>query len=207
MNQRSNALGLAGFFLILVSPAAGSAHCDSLDGPVVADARKALEKGDAGPVLKWVKKEREEEVRGAFQKSLAVRGLGPQARELADLYFFETVVRIHRAGEGFPYTGLKPAGSGRSPAVGGSDEALEKGSVDPLVQMVTAEVAKGLRERFRRAGGAKARSEESIDAGRRYVEAYVEFVHFVEGILRSVAGEPAHGEPTSPAEGHEAHPR
>jgi len=39
------------------------AHCDPLDGPVVKDAKVALEKGDATPVLKWVKVEHEEEVR------------------------------------------------------------------------------------------------------------------------------------------------
>ncbi len=37
------------------------AHCDTLDGPVVKDARLALDKGDVTGLLKWVRKERAEE--------------------------------------------------------------------------------------------------------------------------------------------------
>jgi hypothetical protein len=84
------------------------AHCDTLDGPVVQTARTALEKGDITPLLKWVRVEDEKEIKDAFEKTLAVRRKGAEAKELADMYFFETLVRIHRAGEGAPYTGLKP---------------------------------------------------------------------------------------------------
>ena len=87
----------------------GWAHCDSLDGPVVMDARTALEKGDVTPVLKWVKKEHELEIRNVFEQTMTVRAKGEDAKALADMYFFETIVRIHRAGEGEAYTGLKPA--------------------------------------------------------------------------------------------------
>src|SRR5512136_371299 len=76
------------------------AHCDGMDGPVVTAAKKALETGDANPVLIWVQKKDEGEIRKAFQKTLAVRKLSPEAKELGDMYFFETLVRIHRAGEG-----------------------------------------------------------------------------------------------------------
>ena len=85
---------------LLMIPASSLAHCDTLEGPVVTDAKKALEKGDVNPVLKWVKKEQEGEIREVFKKTLAVRSKGPEAKELADRYFFETLVRIHRAGEG-----------------------------------------------------------------------------------------------------------
>lgn len=86
------------------------AHCDTLDGPVVAAARVALDKGDNTPVLKWIRAGQEAEVRTAFEQALVERTKGPEARELADRYFFETLVRVHGAGEGAPYTGLKPAG-------------------------------------------------------------------------------------------------
>ncbi|MDH3838545.1 MAG: DUF6448 family protein, partial [Desulfobacteraceae bacterium] len=108
------------------------AHCDTLDGPVVQTARIALEKGDVKPLLKWVRADDEKEIRVAFQKTLAVRAKGAKAKELADMYFFETLVRIHRAGEGAPYTGLKP-GEAVDPAVALADKALESGSVDKLV--------------------------------------------------------------------------
>jgi len=82
-----------------------AAHCDTLDGPVVGAARRALDTGNVDLVLVWVQKDDEAEVLGHFQKTLAVRKLSPQARDLADMYFFETLVRLHRAGEGAGYTG------------------------------------------------------------------------------------------------------
>lgn len=109
---------------LLCLPLLAYAHCDTLDGPVVQTARESLEKSDITPVLKWVQVKDEKEIRAAFDKALAVRAMGPEAKELADMYFFETLVRIHRAGEGAPYTGLKP-GAAVDPAVALADKALE----------------------------------------------------------------------------------
>lgn len=86
-------------------------HCNSLDGPVVGAAREALKAGDVAIVLPFVPDGDEEDVRAAFTAVMPVRAMGHQARAVADRLFFETVVRIHRSGEGAPYTGLKPAGS------------------------------------------------------------------------------------------------
>lgn len=119
------------------------AHCDTLDGPVVMTAKSALEKGDVTPILKWVKPEHEGEIRSAFKKTMDVRIKGPEAKEFADMYFFETLVRLHRAGEGAPYDGIKPAGTDLGPAVSGADKALESGSVDDLVKLVTDGSGKG----------------------------------------------------------------
>jgi hypothetical protein len=162
-------------------PASSLAHCDTLDGPVVTDAKKALEKGDVNPVLKWVKKEQEGEIREAFKKTLAVRSKGPEAKELADRYFFETLVRIHRAGEGAPYTGLSKEPP--EPIIAAVDKALEKGAVDHVINHVTEEAAKGIRERFSKTIERKKHAEETVAAGREYVEAYVEFTHYVERIF------------------------
>ena len=82
----------------------------------------------------------------SFAKTLAVRKLNPEARELADLYFFETLVRIHRAGEGAPYTGLKPAGRDLGPAIPAADKAIETGALEPLLKLITSESTNGLRE-------------------------------------------------------------
>src|SRR5512135_2885220 len=76
------------------------AHCDTLDGPVVKDARTALQTRDVTPVLKWVKKESEAEIRAAFDAALAARGEAPADVQEADMKFFQTLVRVHRAGEG-----------------------------------------------------------------------------------------------------------
>jgi hypothetical protein len=119
--------------VLVLLPHMAAAHCDALDGPVISEARTALERGDVTPVLKWVLPEHEDEIRQSFAHTLQVRELGDQARELADRHFFETLVRVHRAGEGAPYTGLKPAGMIEAPILK-ADQALEKGSVDELAQ-------------------------------------------------------------------------
>ncbi|MEW6746734.1 MAG: DUF6448 family protein [Planctomycetota bacterium] len=191
--------------LSLVWSRAARAHCDTLDGPVVTAARVALEKGDVTPVLKWVPKENEEEIRAAFQHARAVRSLNDAARNLADSYFFETLVRIHRAGEGEPYTGLKPAGT-VEPIVATADKALETGNVDALIKVVTEAVAAGIRERFTKAVEAKRHAEHTVDAGREFVAAYVTFIHYVERLHRdatSASGE--HGEAVEEGAAHKGH--
>jgi len=120
-----------------------------------------------------------------------VRRKGPEAKELADRYFFETLVRVHRAGEGAPYTGLKPAGA-VEPAIAGADRALESGSVENLVKLVTNSVATGIRKRFAHALEAKKHQNESVQAGREYVEAYIEFTHYVERLHRDATSSAAH---------------
>jgi hypothetical protein len=176
------------FCLVLFLDASYSfAHCDTMGGPVIETARAALDKGDVTPVLKWVKPEYESEIRALFQKTLAVRVKGSEAKELADMYFFETLVRLHRAGEGAAYTGLKPA-EDIEPVIMLSDQALESGNADDLVEEVTKKVAEGIREHFEMASEAKKHVDESVEAGREYVEAYVIFTHYVEGIHNAAAG-------------------
>jgi len=86
-------------------------HCDSMDGPVVLAAKRALTERDPKLALPYVKAEGEPEVLGAFERTIAAHDGNPAANEVADLYFLETVVRVHRAGEGAPYTGLKTGGA------------------------------------------------------------------------------------------------
>jgi hypothetical protein len=182
------------FFLFtasMVKPLFCYAHCDTLGGPVVSDARQSLAKGDITPLLKWVSAEDERKIRTAFQKTLEVRKLGDQSRELADMYFFETLVRIHRAGEGAPYTGLKP-GSAVDPAVALADKALDSGSVDKLVKVLSGAMAKGIREHFQRALMAKKNADKSVADGRKFVESYVMFTHYAEGLHGIIKGGAKH---------------
>lgn len=169
-------------------PAPARAHCDTMDGPVVADAQAALAKGDITPVLKWVQPADEKEIRDAFTQTLAVRRLSPEAKVLADRYFFETLVRVHRAGEGAPYTGLKPAGTPLEPGIAEADQALKTGNVTPLVTMVTEVVHHGIAERFAHVQALKQHANDSVGAGREYVAAYVEYVHYIEGLLATAEG-------------------
>ena len=182
------------------------AHCDTFDGPVVKTAKVALEKGNVTPILKWVKKENEAEIRDLFKRTLTVRSKGKEAQELADMYFLETLVRLHRAGEGEPYTGLKPAGV-VEPAVVEGDKALESGSADNLVKLIAEAAAKGIRERFSKAKEAKKHADYSVEAGREFVETYVQFTHYVERLhVDSIAEvEHHHGASKAATEEHHKH--
>lgn len=166
-----------------VLPPRASAHCDSVAGPVVQDARTALEQGDPTAVLKWVRKEHEQEIRSVFRQTLSVRAKGDDARALADQHFFETLVRIHRAGEGEAFSGLKPA-SATDAGIAAADKALQSRSGDELATHMSAAVAEGIRKRFALARERREQAASSIEAGRAYVEAYVDYIHFVEAVNR-----------------------
>ena len=198
-NSFKGLLTAASFTLaILMAPQTALAHCDTLDGPVVADARIALAKGDVTPVLKWLQAKDEKEVRETFVRALVVRKLDPEAQKLADTYFLETLVRVHRAGEGAPYSGLKAAGT-VDPVVAKADQALEQEAVDGLAKAIAAHTEEGIRERFKHALKTRKHAQDSVQAGREYVEAYVAYVHYVEGIAQAVHGSAHHAEAATPA--------
>ncbi len=173
--------------LLMYAPSA-QPHCDTLSGPVVASAKAALAAKDIQPLLKWVKPAAEPELRAAFDSALSVRSRGPEAKQLADRYFFETAVRLHRAGEGAPYTGLKAKADDPAGLIAASDRALDAGSPDRLLTLLSERVNAGLRERYERVVEAKKHAEDSVEAGRHFVEAYVEYVHFVEAVQNTIAG-------------------
>jgi hypothetical protein len=125
---------------------------------------------------------------------VAVRANSSDAKALADRYFFETLVRIHRAGEGEAFTGLKPA-SAVDPGIAAADKALESESPDALAQHLSTAVSEGIRKRFAVALERKKHAEESVEAGREYVEAYVDYIHFVESVNRLVSHGASHKHP------------
>lgn len=180
-----------GIAVLLSAPA--FAHCDGTDGPVVKAAQEALAKSDVNLVLIWVRKNDEAEIRRAFDRTVKVRKLSPQAEELADTFFFEMLVRIHRAGEGAPFTGLKPAGRDLGPAIPAADQALKSGDVAPLTNLMVDQMRTGLLERYKQAMAAKDFKSQDIYAGREYVERYVTLIHYVEGMYEAA---------TRPVKGH-----
>ncbi len=201
MNLRTPMV-LSATLAALLAPRAARAHCDTLDGPVVTTARAALESGKIEAVLAWVQPADEEEIRRAFRSARAVRAGGNEARALADRWFLETVVRVHRAGEGAPYTGLKPAGA-PDPAVAAVDRVIAGGDPEVLDRLLVESVRKGLHAHL-----ARIREERppagDVAAGRRWVAAYVPFVHWAEGVraAATIAGDHAeHG-----ADRHRAEP-
>lgn len=189
------------FLLTFCLPQRTFAHCDGLDGPVVKAAKKALDSGDVSLVLIWVQKKDEKIIKDSFQKTLSVRKLGPQAKDLADMYFFETLVRVHRAGEGAPYTGLKPARRDLGPAIPAADKAIEDGKLEPLAKLIRQTVEKGLHEQFAQAMAKKNFKKDDIEAGRKFITAYVTYIHYVERLYES-AKQGVHGHY---AEGEKVH--
>lgn len=197
MKRQAVLLAAASAFVLLRATPA-TAHCDGLDGPVVTAARDALKSGQVEYVLIWVPKDQEPEIRKVFTQTVAVRKLGAQARDLADRHFFETVVRVHRAAEGVAFTGLQPAGRDLGPAVPAADKALETGNVEPLLKILTDAARESGREHFRRAAALRRHDRRDVEAGRKYVEAYVAFVHLAERLYQA-AHQPVHGHHAEPA--------
>jgi hypothetical protein len=200
--------GVIAALILAAVPLQARAHCDTLDGPVVKDARVALENGRLNPVLAWVRPVDEAEVRASFERARKVRKLGPDAKELADTAFLETLVRLHRAGEGAPYTGLKSAGQDLGPAVGGADRSITTHSAAEVEAVLVKAVKEGLHHHFERLD-ALPKPGEDVAAGRAWVAAYVPYVHWVEGVYEAATKGPAHhgeaaAEPHAAEHGHEA---
>lgn len=188
--------------LVVTAAGLAGAHCDSMDGPVVIAAKVALESGNPDPVLAWVQADDGALITEAFQKTREVRKLGGKTAELADTWFFETLVRVHRAGEGAPYTGLKPAGSAEK-IIKEMDSSIEKGDINELAEELGGHVERVIKEKFSALMPLKKEAGKSVEKGRAYVTGYVEFIHYVENIKKAVhgaghntaaagAGKPAH---------------
>lgn len=174
-------------------------HCDTMDGPVVKAAKLALEKGTVNLILPWVPKKGEDELKQAFERTLRVRKLGKEAKELADYWFFETAVRVHREGEGEPYTGLKPAGLDEGPVVPRAEEAIEKGDANEVIEFLSHTIKEEVQKRLDHALSLKDYDENDVDAAREYVEAMLELIlysHKLYTYMTSAGGhaiEAAHG--------------
>jgi hypothetical protein len=187
-NSKLFSMIAAALLFVLLSSGNISAHCDGIDGPVVKAAIKSLETNNINLVLIWVQKKDESEIRKIFDRTMAVRKLNPEARELADNYFFESLVRIHRAGEGEPYTGLKPAGRDLGPIIPAADESIDKNSPEDLTRHLSRSVIDGINKKFREVMENKNFKPDDVNSGRKFVAAYVEFLHYSEKLYASISG-------------------
>lgn len=169
-------------FVTFILTGTASAHCDSMEGPVVKASQQALETGNINYVLVWVQPENESEVRAMFDKVNRVRLLGEDARELADMYFFETVVRIHRMGEGVGYTGLKPAGFKPEEGIEAADKAIEESSVDGILMHLDKSKHEDVQKYFTDLQSKRNYDVNDVNAGREYVASYVHFIHYIEAL-------------------------
>jgi hypothetical protein len=172
-------MNIAKLFGLFVRTA--SAHCDTEDGPAVTDGRRALETGNVNIALKWVHQGDESQVRDAFTRAVAVRDLSPDARDVADRYFLDILIRVHRAGEGAGFDGIKPTGAQVPPQVVAADQALSLGRIDPLRGLVEDGRWDELERRFDQAVALKDFDVDDLAAAREYMQAYVSFFKYAEG--------------------------
>jgi hypothetical protein len=193
----SLALGLG----LVVGARTAEAHCDTLSGPVITAARRALDTGDPNLALIWVQPNDEAVIRERFAQAVAARKGNGSEKEAADRSFFETLVRIHRAGEGAPYTGLKPSNTDVGVAVPAADRALESGTTTELQKLMSDAVQSGIQRHFQEVLDRRKYGESDVQAGRAFVKAYVEYTHFVEGLYGMATSTPSHEE----GRNHELH--
>jgi len=169
------------FAVVLLRPVLASAHCDTEDGPAVTDGRRALDTGNINYALKWISSDGESELREAFDQALTARRGGAGDAAAVERAFLESLVRIHRAGEGVGFDGIKPSGTGLDPIVVAADAALVSGSLDELIALVPADRIPRLRTLFTEALARKDFDVDDVSAARAYIAAYVTFFKYAEG--------------------------
>ena len=188
-------ISLAALFALFVAfPSDALAHCDTTRGPVVLEAREALEAGNVTPLFKWVTADDEAELGAAFDRTLNLRNnADAEVREMADMYFLETFVRLHRMSEGVGYTGITD--DPVAPAIAAADLSLETGSTDALTDLLVEQLRQVIQERFDDAVASKAHADHNVEAGRTYVHNYVLYTHLIEELdhLIKHAAEAGHG--------------
>jgi hypothetical protein len=160
----------------------------------VKAAKKALETGNINYVLIWIQKESEKELKSVFEKTLRARKTGKEAQEVADDWFFETAIRLHRAGEGAPYTGLKPAGLDEGPVVPRTEKAIETGDANEAIRFILHAVEEDLTHRFNDVMAKKTYEVNDVAAGRAYVAAFIGWVVYTHHLYTSITGGGGHAE-------------
>ncbi|MFA7505926.1 MAG: DUF6448 family protein [Burkholderiaceae bacterium] len=184
---RKSLLAIASAFALALAASPAAAHCDAMDGPVILEAKAALNSGNITPLLKWVPAADEPALANAFDKTLEVREFSATARELADQQFFARLVEIHRASEGASFTGIKPAGE-IDPAVRAADAALEEGEIEAFLARIVEKFEHNARAAFESTLAARQRADQSPELGREFVENYVHYVHYLEDVHNVIAG-------------------
>ena len=172
--------------IMAIMPHSASAHCDTMEGPTVADGYKAIESGNVNYVLKWVQPKFEKDIKDKFNLIMKMKDLSPEAKEVAEQYFFSELVRVHRAGEGASYDGLKPLGIPVDEVVEAADKSIADGSLAPIKELhlegvIPEERMPEIEERFKKVMSLKNYDVNDLESGREYIESYVSFFKYAEG--------------------------
>lgn len=181
---------------LLFGAQSAQAHCDAVDGPVAKAAQKALENGNIHPVLAYAPAAAEVEIRAAFDKSRKVRVLGGEARALADQAFMETVIRLHRAGEGAAYTGLRAAGTDYGPVIPAAEHAVETGDLTKLKVVLAEQIERALSERLAHVRelqkvSGEPRTAAEVSGARKRISAELGLITFAETVHQAIQGKGA----------------
>ncbi|MGI5819075.1 MAG: DUF6448 family protein [Armatimonadota bacterium] len=179
-------------FLAAVTTGAVWAHCDRINGPVAKDAISALEQRDFGVVQIWVGEDQELELRARFDEALTVGQQSEAAREMAERYFIETAIRLHREAEGMHFTGVKPAAE-PSPDIAAAERALEMADVTIVTDYLKARIDEEVGAWFAGAREAQGHRHTSVEAGRKWIDAYVKYVVFIHTLSEVIEAGPPHG--------------
>lgn len=177
--------------MMMFTSVPASAHCDSYDGPVIIEALRALETNNVELVYKWIQPKQEAEIASLFATTYSLRNGDKEVYQIVERHFLETLVRLHRETEGAPFTGIKPAGS-MTPLVEMADNSLANNNVDYVVGKVTNHLSEVIKERFAKALKLSKTKDESVEKGREYVHAYVEYTHTLEALENLLHGEHSH---------------
>lgn len=179
--------------IVAVQAAPASAHCDSREGPVVTSAQQALDKGDVKLILPYVKPDQEQELTMAFNQTMAIRKRGADVQKVADEYFLETAVRLHRVGEGASYTGIKEHAE-ESPALTAAEAALQEGKPDQVIGVLDNQLGAKVSERFQGVLDARAaeKANPSVETSRERVEAELMFEKYVLEISSAIDATASH---------------
>jgi len=174
-------------------PSVLRAHCDRVDGPVATAAREALRTEQPVKVLAWVGVEQDRELREAYELSVEARKQGGRAADLAEQYLVETAIRLHREAEGLPFEGVKPATNPVPRVIVVAEQALAKGQVDEILALLNAQLDGQIRQLFAAANAKQADRGRNLEGARQWVDAYVRYMGFVDGLYEAIEAGPEHG--------------
>lgn len=168
------------------------AHCDFESGPVAVAAKQALKTGDVNDVLVWVTADQTRELTTTYQQAKTVYEKGGPAEALAEQYFMENAVRLHRLAEGMSYTGLKPVQPAPE-AIQVAERSLETGNLTPTNDRLVDAMNDKVSDLFEQARAARKHKDEDLAAGREWTDAYVRYVTYIEGLDSTIQAGATHG--------------
>ena len=161
-------------------------YVESMDGPVVKAAETALDMENINYILSFVGSEDAGELKDAFERTLSVRELSGEAAELADYWFFETVVRLHNKSEGKAYNGLKPAGMDWGPIIPKLDKAFETENIDEFLEFLLNFIREDIKSRFEDVIFKKDYDINDVEDARDYINSMLDFVDYTQKFYKYV---------------------